>query len=317
MEEDLYDFDTPDTTVDPLEGETSIYEDNNVNFEDNDYEGIATDSDYISRLLEAKGIQNRTIQIADEYGNLQDVSFDELSDEDKYDILAEQEEPVMPEDHEIDMINYLRQNNMTLQDFANWQKQLGVQEYLQGQTQPTEFDAYSDEEMIAYDFIQRFGEDMSDEEIDAEIERLKDDPEAYEKRVALLRSSYKSEEEAQQRLYQEQVAQQNQAAVQNFQSAYIDAARNFNYIQGMNLDNNDKEELLNFVLTKDAAGRTGLSQALNDPAAVLRMAWGLLHGEEVFEATSKYYKDQISTTRGNSGRAISRPKKGPQDAFKF
>ena len=47
---------------------------------------------------------------------------------------------------------------------------------------------------------------MTDEEIDEEINRLKANPEAFEKRVALLRTAFKSEEEAQAKLYQDQEA---------------------------------------------------------------------------------------------------------------
>lgn len=314
MEEELFDFEAGDVSSPEQEEVEEVFEEG-TDFETENF-GDNGSNDYITRLLENKGIKNRTIQITGEDGELQDVSFDDLSDQDKYDILSEQEKPVMPEDHEIQMINYLRQNNMTLEDFANWQKQVGVQEYLNSQQPITEFDQYSDEEMIAYDFIQRFGEDMSDEEIDQEIDRLKSDPEAYQKRVNLLRSSYKSEEEAQAQLYKEHKDQEYQNELFNFQNAYIDAANSMNYIQGMTLENQDKQELLDFVLTKDAAGRTGLSQALDNPDAVMKMAWFLLHGEETFDATVNYLKSQISNSR-NTGRAVSRNRTQSKDAFKF
>jgi hypothetical protein len=161
--------------------------------------------------------------------------------------------------------------------------------------------------MIAYDFIQRFGEEMSDEEIDAEIDRLKADPDAYAKRVNLLRASYKSEAEAQSKLYEQEEQTRNQAAEEEFKTAYINAAGNINYIHGMDLDNNDRQELLDFVLTKDAANRTGLSKALDNPESVLKMAWYLLHGEETYDNTVDYFKKEIAKrSKENNTRVINR-----------
>ena len=308
MEDDLFEFEPEIEPGEQLEPEVeTVYE--KQEFADDEFVNPDDEvkSDYITRLLESKGIKNRTVQIEDENGELQDVNFDDLSDQEKFDLLSEKEEQVMPSDDELQTLNYLRQNNMTLKEFADWQKQVGVQEYLNGQAPVTEFDSYSDDEMIAYDFIQRFGEDMTDEEIDAEIERLKADPDAYQKRVDLLRNAYKNEEEAQARLYQEQEQSKNEAALAAFQSAYADAASNMNYIHGMNLDENDKQELLQFVLTKDAANRTGLSKALDNPESVLKMAWYLLHGEETYDATVDYFKKEISKRdRTPQTRAVTR-----------
>jgi hypothetical protein len=256
--------------------------------------------------------------MVDDDGNVNEVNFDELSDQDKFDILNYQDAPVMPEDHEIDMINYLRQNNMSLQDFAEWQRQEAIAEYLANQRQTSEIDGYTDEEIIAYDFIRRFGEDMSDEEIDTEIERLKSDPEAYAKRVALLRNSFRSEEEAQLRLYQDQEAYQARENEAMFVNTYYNALSNIDSIQNIELDVNDREELLHFVLDKDQANRTGLSKAMDNPENVLKMAWYLLHGEECNNAMIDYFQKEI-TKRSKSGpRAVSKSRQTiPTDDFKF
>ena len=287
--------------------------------EDFDNADPEPESDYISKLLEARGFKNKIIQITDENGETSNVNFDDLSDQEKFDLLSDQEESVLPSDDELKTLNFLRTNNMTLEDFAKWQREQGVQEYLASQSPITEFDEFTDDEMIAYDFIQRFGEEMSDEEIDAEIDRLKADPDAYAKRVNLLRASYKSEAEAQSKLYEQEEQTKNQAAEEEFKNAYINAAGNINYIHGMDLDNNDRQELLDFVLTKDAANRTGLSKALDDPESVLRMAWYLLHGEETYDATVDHFKKEISKrSKENNTRVINRARQTQsKDAFKF
>jgi hypothetical protein len=310
--EDNFDFDFGEETLDQIIDEgistPAEFDDPDVEYTNSDYnEDHEEDSkDYISRLLESRGIDRNRIQILDEEGNPSEVSFDSLSEQDKFDILNYQEDPVLPEDHEIQMINFLRQNNMTLQDFAEWQRQEAIKEYLSGQMPVSETDSYSDEEIVAYDYIKRFGESMSDEEIDAEINRLKADPEAFEKRVSLLRNAFKAEEEAQAKLYQDQEAAIRQENEGMFINTYYQALAQIDNIQNIELDDNDRDELLRFVLEKDQANRTGLSKAMDNPENVLKMAWYLLHGEECNNAMIDYFQKEISKRSKPSPRIVTK-----------
>jgi hypothetical protein len=195
---------------------------------------------------------------------------------------------------------------MTLQDFAEWQRQEAIKEYLSGQMPVSETDSYSDEEIVAYDYIKRFGESMSDEEIDAEINRLKADPEAFEKRVSLLRNAFKAEEEAQAKLYQDQEAAIRQENEGMFINTYYQALAQIDNIQNIELDDNDRDELLRFVLEKDQANRTGLSKAMDNPENVLKMAWYLLHGEECNNAMIDYFQKEISKRSKPSPRIVTK-----------
>lgn len=318
--EDNFEFDFGDETLDQVidEGQTSPaeFDDSDIEYADSDYNEDYEDSskDYISRLLESRGIDRNRVQILDEEGNPTEVSFDSLSEQDKFDILNYQDDPVLPEDHEIQMINFLRQNNMTLQDFAEWQRQEAIQEYLAGQAPTSDTDSYSDEEIVAYDYIKRFGESMSDEEIDAEIERLKADPEAFAKRVSLLRNAFKAEEEAQAKLYQDQEAAMRQENESMFINTYHQALAQIDNIQNVELDDNDRDELLRFVLEKDQANRTGLSKAMDNPENVLKMAWYLLHGEECNNAMIDYFQKEISKRSKPGPRVVTKQGGGRKSA---
>lgn len=310
--EDNFEFDFGDETLEQVidEGLTSQaeFDDTDVDYTDSDYndDDVESSKDYISRLLESKGIDRNKVQILDEEGNPTEVSFDSLSDQDKFDILNYQEDSVIPEDHEIQMINFLRQNNMTLQDFAEWQRQEAIQEYLSQQQTVSDTDSYSDEEIVAYDYIKRFGESMSDEEIDAEIERLKADPEAFAKRVSLLRNAFKAEEEAQAKLYQDEAAAKQAENEKMFVDTYHQAMAGIDSIQNTELDDNDRDELLRFVLEKDQANRTGLSKAMDNPENVLKMAWYLLHGEERVDAMIDYFQKEISKRSKPGPRVVTK-----------
>lgn len=318
--EDNFEFDFGDETLDQVidDGQTSPaeFDDSDVEYSDSDYNEDYEDSskDYISMLLESRGIDRNKVQILDEEGNSTEVSFDSLSEQDKFDILNYQDDSVLPEDHEIQMINFLRQNNMTLQDFAEWQRQEAIQEYLSQQQTVSDTDSYSDEEIVAYDYIKRFGESMSDEEIDAEIERLKADPEAFAKRVSLLRNAFKAEEEAQAKLYQDEAAAKQAENEQMFVNTYHQAMAGIDSIQNTELDDNDRDELLRFVLEKDQANRTGLSKAMDNPENVLKMAWYLLHGEERVDAMIDYFQKEISKRSKPGPRVVTKQGGGRKPA---
>lgn len=314
---DEFDFDFEEDMIESSEQDV-VESEIDVNYEEGELDEQPS-SDYITRLLESKGIDRSKIQILDEEGNPSEIDFDSLSDEDKFAVLSYQEEQVLPSDDELQTLNFLRQNNMSLQDFAEWQRQEAIQEYLSQQQQSSDIDAFSDEEVIAYDYVKRFGENMSDEEIDAEIERLKADPDAFAKRVSLLRNAFKAEEEAQAKLYQDEEAAKQAANEKMFVDTYHQAAGNIDSIQNTELDDNDRDELLRFVLEKDQANRTGLSKAMDNPENVLKMAWYLLHGEERVDAMIDYFQKEISkrSKQGNPRVVKTTRKTMPQDDFVF
>ena len=321
---DEFNFDLEDEVIDLQDVETSEGQEEIIDYTDEGFTDSLEDSkdDYITRILASKGIDRSKIQIVDEEGNPTEVSFDDLSNDDKYSILSYQEEPVLPSDDEIQTLNFLRQNNMSLNDFAIWQRQQAIEEYLAGQQPATELDSYSDEEIIAYDFIQRFGEEMTDEEIDEEINRLKANPEAFKKRVSLLRTAFKSEEEAQAKLYQDQEAAKQAENENMFINTYTQALSGIDSIQNIELDDADRDELLRFVLEKDQANRTELSKAMDKPENVLKMAWYLLHGEETVDAMIDYFKKEIDKRSKTNPRVVTKPhtrKQIPstQDSFVF
>lgn len=322
MDEDLFMFDGQDEIIqDQQDTQNENQQDEeDVVYETDDLNSDDESVDYMTAYLADKGIDINKVPIYDEQGNLSEVPWDSLSDADKYEILHsdDQESPVT--DDEINILNFLRQNNMSLQDFANWQRQDAINQYINSQQEPLDSDSYTDDEIVAYDYIKRFGDAMTDEEIDAEIERLKEDEDKYAKLVKLLRDNYRAEEEANRALYEKQTQEQKQADETAFREEYANAVNSFDEIQGIMLEPQDKQELLDFVLQKDVSGRTEFAKALDDPQSVLKMAWFLQHGEDTFNATVDYFKNQIaSRTQQNSPRVYNKTatRQKSSDKFKF
>ena len=276
------------------------------------------EASFVEKYLADNGLDKSKIKVYDESGDESEVDFDELSEEQKYDVLMSLNDRSndLLSDDEIATINYLRQNNMSLSDFAKWQNQLGAQSVQQTPTEQSSIDNYSDEEVIAVDMIRRFGDDVSNEEIQEEIERLKENQETFEKRVRALRVNYKAEEDAYSKMLEDENKIKMEQARNEFTRDYVNVAKNMNYIQGVTLEDDDKNELLNFVLTKDDAGNTEFQKVMNDPESVLKMAWYFLHGEETYGATVDYFKKLISERNNNNKpRAVNRSKQSSGDIF--
>lgn len=322
--EDLFNFETETETEAP-ESTNQEASQEDFDYEQEDYENVEDSQDsesknYIDLLLEAKGVKGHKIQIQDETGEMTETNFDDLSDQEKFDFLNQSySDTNYLNDDEIQALNYLRSNKMSLKDFADWQKNVGVQEYLSRQQPKTDIDTYTDDEIIAYDFIRRFGDEMTDEEIDTEIERLKEDEDAYNKRVNLLRTSYKNEEMAQAKLYEDEQAKQSEENQQRFIQAYNNAFQNLDSIQGIELDNNDKNELYQFILAKDPNNRTEFSKLLDDPEQVIKMAWFAKHGEQAMNDVIDYFKKEITKRDKGGTRVINKQasKSSSKDAFRF
>lgn len=310
------------------------YQETDTDYLDEEEESVQ--SDYVDQLLRARGIDRNNIEITEEDGTVSTVTFDQLSDEDKLALLQDDSDnqPLIT-DSEIEFINYLRANRISsLKELAEGIAKQAIAHYQSSQVNEPAglIDQLDDSEVIAYDLVQKFGDDITDEEVDAEVNRIMEDEEAFKKRASLLRTYYRNAEEAQRKLYEDEQAAAKQENTRMFLDAYVGAARELDTIQGIDLEDDDKKDLLDFVLTKDQFGRTEFSKVLDDPAQVLKMAWFIKNGEMAAQATRDYFAQQLSKQRAAAAkstapktRAVSRPatnqkpaqKKQETNSFKF
>lgn len=250
--------------------------------------------DYLTRLLATKGLDKSSIKIQNENNELEEYDFDELSDDEKFAILSEKEElPIS--DEEINTLNFLRQNEMNMQQYTELIKQQAIEEYLKQSNLPTyKVDELNDDQLFAWDLIQRFGDDLTNEEIDAELEKAKENEELFAKKVNLIRQREKERED----LEKQQDEQQLTAQKQEFENAIINSGYQIEEpAPGISIEEQDRQQVLNFLLTKDASNQTGFSKALADPNALFKMGWYLMYGDQAFEQIIDHFKKEISNSR--------------------
>jgi hypothetical protein len=75
-----------------------------------------SDTDMVSYMLKSKGIDDRSkIKFEDEDGDIREISWDSLSNEDKLNILnsSDNEQDSDLDDTEVELINAIRESGMT------------------------------------------------------------------------------------------------------------------------------------------------------------------------------------------------------------
>ena len=277
------------------------------------------EDDYLSDFLKTRGIDDASkIKFEDEQGNIEERSWDSLSKEEKLNILntpVEQQEQVSDQlsDEEIQLLNSIRQSNLTPSQYL---QQIQGEQIVQ---EPQyKIDDLSDDELFLLDLESRVGE-LTDDMAAQALSNAKQNEELFNKQVEGIRKEYKEREDYQLQQEQAELAQQQQEAYNQFQDTIISSIDQFNSIGNLdlNFDDSDKEELAQFMLSRDEAGNNYLWQALQDPETLTKAAWFILNGEEAFNSISDYFINQIKLVsenqykkgfeEGKNGKQPSRP----------
>lgn len=260
--------------------------------------------DILSYLLKEKGIKDPSkIKFEGEDGKIETKDWNDLSLEEQYNILNTPEDTSDTDldDQEIQLINQLRLRGITPEQFYELAKQQGIQEYTSQlqDTTPYVVDDFTDEELFLYD-LKTKAEDMNEEELYNALEAAMANESSFKKQMAGLREEYKKleqEDKAQQQLFD---AQQRQQEFEEFQNQVYDSIGNIQDIGGaIELEDEDKDLIAEFILGRDNAGISYLGKALNDPETLVKMSWFALRGEEALEDIQNYYAEQIKLARQN------------------
>lgn len=257
------------------------------------------EEDIITLLLREKNIGDPTkIKFEDEEGNIQERDWNSLTREEQLNILktpSESEDNSLDEE-EIGLINQLRLNQMTPEEFIAAIKQQGAAEYAQTleSGQATRIDDLTDEDLFILDLQSRV-EDITDEEAQQALDRAKQDSTLFQKQMKGIREEYKRIEEERTRMEELEQQQKDSEQFEEFKNAVLDSIQSLDKISTLDIamDDDDMNEIANFILSTDSAGVNYLAKALDDPQTLVRMAWFALKGEEAIDSITEYFTEQI------------------------
>ena len=300
-----------DLDDDLMQEEPSQQTDDNPSYEehpyDDDYqedniveEEPQEEEDVISAFLRSKGINPNSIKFTGEDGQQEEHKFADLSAEEQLQILQynELDDNYGLTNEETQLINNLRSNNLSVQDYNDYIAKQAIENYTKNNTQPQyQVDSISDDELFIIDLKARIPE-LSDEEVLAELDSAKANEDLFTKKVQSIRDDYKQKEDLieqqEQQLRQQEAAQQ----AQQFEQLIINTIQENDSIDlgdsQLALSVDDKNEIASFILDEDATGVRYISRALDDPRTLVKMVWYALKGDEAFSKISDYYKSKIS-----------------------
>lgn len=252
----------------------------------------------IDELLKAKGIESGKITIIDENDEEQEVSFYDLSKDEQLEILnstEEVEDNYGLDDSEVGLINHLRSNNLTVEQFLEGYKQSIVDELSNSEGSNYDIDAYDDEELYMLDLKNKY--DLSDEELVKELEKELQDETVFKKKVDRLRTEYKELEDQYKENQKIEFEQQRQAQYDQFAQQMVNVAIETPEFYGIELEDSEKNEVLSYLLELDENGVSDFYKTLNDPKKLYEAAWFLRYGKESFDMLKNAYESEIAKLR--------------------
>ena len=262
--------------------------------------------DFLHNFLKEKGIEDPSkLQWEDENGEITDVDFDSLSDEDKLNVLNSLSDPGLSQ-HEIDVVNYLRQNGVTFNQVIDYFSKKAVDDYIaqNPDSVPTKtytIDDYTDEELYLADLKSKYP-DFTDEELTSKLNSAKSNEELFKKEVNALRTEYKNEEDAQVEAQKQKEQQDYNNLVSNLQNIL----GNFNEVvldstdpesDVLEIEDSDKDQVLAYLLNQDTDGKSQLVKDLENPATLIELAWLRTQGRALIDNSTRYWKDLLKQER--------------------
>ena len=278
--------------------------------------GQEPEGDFMSDFLKTRGIDDlNKINFQDDEGNITERSWNDLTNEEKINILNMPLETEQGDNHndlteeEINLLSQIRQSNMTpseyLQSIAGEKVEV---------TPQYKIDELSDDEVYLLDLESRVGE-LTDEEAAQALSNAKQNEDFFKKQIEGIRKEYKEREDFKTQQEEAEKEQEQQQAFENYQAQVVDAINGFTSIGNfdLNFEDADKEELADFMLSRDQAGKNYLFEALQDPETLTKAAWFILNGEEAFNTISDYFAQQIKLVSENQyKKGLEDGKKGVQ-----
>ena len=269
-------------------------------------EAEEVEDDAMTAFLKSKGIADPSkIQFENENGEIEDVDFNSLSREEQLTMIQELTNPDLS-DHEVQVVNYLRQNNVTFDQVIDYFANQRLEEYLN--THPEDvhqksysIDDYNDDELYLADLKSKYPS-FTDEELLSKLNTAKYDEDLFKKEVDVLRENYKAQED--QMLKDAELAEQQQ--YEDLQNNLLQAVSNFNEISLDTTDVNsdslvvedaDKHQMLAYLLNQDKDGKSQFVKDIENPATLIELAWYRTQGRNVIDGISQYWKDILKNER--------------------
>ncbi len=273
-----------------------------------DNNGSEGTSDLITTYLKEYGIADPSkLQFEDEDGKIVEKDFNTLTDEEKLTVLKELADPGYT-DYEKQVVDYLRKNNATLDDVIEYYQKKAIEDYLnenpdQVRHRSYSIDEYSDDELYLADLKNKYP-DFTDDELNSKLESAKLNEDLFGKEVNAIRASLKQQEEDEIK-HQEEVEAQSyqelqnnlQAAMADFTEILLDPDDKSQDAMALQIEDADRNVMLRYLLERDKDGKSQLVKDLEDPKALIELAYYRTRERDNLTGLTRYWKNILATER--------------------
>lgn len=274
---------------------------------DDNQEGKKPDEDIDTKDVKLSGIEQYLSQFDIEGGMIQFddgtmTPFSELDPNKQAEILTNLhnsnvksiEEKYGLDENEVGLINYLRTNDLKIEDYIESLAQERVKTALAAQEINSEnYDSMS-ADSVYLKFLKDSNPDATTEELENDLEKAKE-LKSYEKSVEALRNNYKQEQNLNLQKSQDTEEKEFAVLLDNQREEVVNTAANINSISGITLNKDAKNSLLDQILNvNDSGDSVFMEEVFSDPEKVINAAFWYYYGPEIMKQKETFWKAEKS-----------------------
>lgn len=209
------------------------------------------------------------------------------------------------DDNEIGMINYLRANNLSVNDMIESMATERVNTILARQESASiDYDAAS-EDSIYLKFLSKSNPEATTEQLEDDL-RIAKSASTYSKITASLREQFKSEQVAELRATNDMEKRAQLDELEDQRRLVVSTVQGITDVAGVAVDDNVKNSILDRVLeVNDDGDSVFLEEVFSDPTKLFQAAFWYYYGEDLAKQRDEYWKKEKSMAY----------KRGRQDAL--
>jgi len=210
-------------------------------------------------------------------------------------------------DDEIGLINYLRENNTTVDELVDQLAAQRAQTYIMSQQVQDMDISKMDDDAVYTAFLLRSNPEATAEQVEKDLETAKG-MSNYSSIVTNLRSNF--EKERQDYIKQQEASRQQELVkeIEEQRKEVVDAVSKLKEIDGLTINDGIKNDVLDMVLNVDEDGDSlFMTKVFSDPEQLFKAAFWYKNGPDVLRAREDFWRKEKSAAYK---RGVEDAKKG-------
>jgi len=198
------------------------------------------------------------------------------------------------DESEIGLLNYLRSNNLSVEEMVDAMVQEKVNNMMSLQEIASENYAEMTPDALYIKFLQETSPEATPEQIASDLAKAKE-LSNFNKLTETLRSQFSARQEATIAEQQAAAIAEHEALIENQRQEIVSAVLPMQEIAGIPLDNNIKNAVLDRILQVNEEGDSTFSdEVFADPESLFKAAFWFTYGEAIVAQRDEYWKKEKS-----------------------